>query len=55
MIPALASISVPADGDVLRAEITGNVIKVYKNGTLVATTRRIDYGPAASRAWASGR
>jgi hypothetical protein len=26
------------DGDVLRAEITGSVIKVYKNGSLVATS-----------------
>jgi hypothetical protein len=26
------------DGDVLRGEIVGNVVRVYKNGTLVATT-----------------
>jgi len=36
--PGLPGIGPPADGDVLRAEMTGNVIKVYKNGALVATT-----------------
>jgi hypothetical protein len=30
-------IGAPVDGDVLRAEIIGSVIKVYKNGSLVAT------------------
>lgn len=30
-------IGAPVDGDVLRAEITGNTITVYKNGSLVAT------------------
>ena len=29
-------IGAPANGDVLRAEIVGSVIKVYKNGALVA-------------------
>jgi len=32
-----APIGLAVDGDVLRAEIEGSVIKVYKNGTLVAT------------------
>ena len=36
------------DGDVLRAEIVGNVIKVYKNGALVAT------GPTDAT-WTSGQ
>lgn len=36
------------DGDVLRAEIIGNVIKVYKNGALVAT------GPADAT-WTNGQ
>ena len=35
------------DGDVLRAEITGSVIKVYKNGSLVAT--------ASDATWATGQ
>lgn len=33
----LPGIGPAVDGDVLRAEITGSVIKVYKNGSLVAT------------------
>jgi len=41
--PGLGSISVPADGDVLRAEITGNTITVYKNGSLVATVSDSTY------------
>jgi hypothetical protein len=36
------------DGDVLRAEITGSVIKVYKNGTLVLT------GPS-NTTWSDGQ
>lgn len=36
--PGLPGIGPAADGDVLRAEMVGNVIKVYKNGALVATT-----------------
>jgi hypothetical protein len=35
--PGLPGIGPPVDGDVLRAEIVGSTIKVYKNGTLVAT------------------
>ncbi|HKQ25233.1 MAG TPA: hypothetical protein VJT81_12395, partial [Burkholderiales bacterium] len=35
--PGFGSIAVPRDGDVLRAEIVGNIITVYKNGSLVAT------------------
>ena len=41
--PGLGSISVPADGDVLRAEITGNTITVYKNGSLVASVSDSTY------------
>ncbi len=33
--PGVGSIPVPQDGDVLRAEIAGNIIKVYRNGTQV--------------------
>jgi subtilisin family serine protease len=32
------NIGAAVDGDVLRGEIVGNVVRVYKNGTLVATT-----------------
>jgi hypothetical protein len=32
---------VPADGDVLRADVIGDVIKVYKSGRLVATSPSI--------------
>jgi hypothetical protein len=42
------NIGVAVDGDVLRAEITGSVIKVYKNGSLVAT------GPSNST-WTDGQ
>lgn len=39
---------VPVDGDILRAEINGSVIRVYKNGSLVGT------GPANST-WTDGQ
>jgi hypothetical protein len=35
--PGVGSIPPPQDGDVLRAEISGNVIKVFRNGVQVAT------------------
>jgi len=38
----------PVDGDVLRAEISGGVIKVYRNGSLLAT------GPA-NTTWTDGQ
>ena len=41
-------IGAPVDGDVLRAEIIGSVIKVYKNGALVAT------GPS-NTTWTDGQ
>jgi hypothetical protein len=41
-------IGAPVDGDVLRAEIIGSVIKVYKNGSLVAT------GPS-NTTWTDGQ
>jgi hypothetical protein len=36
--PGLGSIAVPHDGDVLRAEIVGTTISVYKNGVFIAST-----------------
>ena len=33
--PGAGSMPVPQDGDVLRAEISGNIIKVYRNGSQV--------------------
>jgi len=42
--PGAGSISVPVDGDVLRAEIIGSTITVYKNGTRVATASDSTYG-----------
>ena len=41
--PGLPGIGPAADGDVLRAEMVGNVIKVYKNGALVAITSDSTY------------
>jgi hypothetical protein len=41
--PGAGSISVPLDGDVLRAQITGDTITVYKNGSLVATVSDSTY------------
>jgi len=41
--PGVGSISVPLDGDVLRAEIIGDTITVYKNGLLVATVSDSTY------------
>ena len=35
--PGDPGIGPAVDGDVLRAEISGNVIRVFKNGALVAT------------------
>ena len=42
------NIGAAVDGDVLRAEIVGGVVRVYKNGTLVAT------GPSNST-WTDGQ
>jgi len=36
--PGIGSIPVPVDGDILRAEIIGNDLSVYRNGSLVHTT-----------------
>ncbi|HKQ25237.1 MAG TPA: hypothetical protein VJT81_12415 [Burkholderiales bacterium] len=36
--PGFGSIAVPRDGDVLRAEIVGSTISVYKNGVFIAST-----------------
>ena len=41
--PGVGSISVPADGDVLRAEIIGSTISVYKNGNLVKSVTDTTY------------
>jgi hypothetical protein len=45
-------IGVAQDGDVLRAEITGNVIVVKKNGAQVAT---IDVTSVGGTVWATGQ
>lgn len=42
----------PVDGDVLRAEIAGNVISVYRNGSRVAT---IDVTSRGGTVWSSGQ
>ena len=41
--PGAGSISVPNDGDVLRAEISGSTIKVFKNGVQVASVSDSTY------------
>jgi RNA polymerase sigma factor (sigma-70 family) len=42
----------PVDGDVLRAEIAGSVISVYRNGTRVAT---IDVTSQGGTVWSAGQ
>lgn len=41
--PGVGSIPVPQHGDVLRAEITGSTIKVYRNGVQVASVTDTTY------------
>jgi hypothetical protein len=41
--PGAGSISVPNDGDVFRAEISGNTITAYKNGSVVGTVSDSTY------------
>jgi hypothetical protein len=41
--PGLGIISVPVDGDVLRAEIVGSTITVFKNGAAVASVSDSTY------------
>lgn len=50
--PGLGSIPVPHDGDVLRAEMNGNIIKVKLNGSTVAT---VDVSAAGGPIWSSGQ
>jgi hypothetical protein len=51
--PGVGSIPVPKDGDVLRAEISGNIIKVFRNGTQVGPN--IDVSSVGSTVWTSGQ
>jgi hypothetical protein len=51
--PGNGSIPVPQDGDVLRAEITGNIIKVYRNGVQVGPN--IDVTSIGGQVWSSGQ
>jgi fibronectin type 3 domain-containing protein len=51
--PGVGSIPVPRDGDVLRAEISGNIIKVFRNGTQVGPN--IDVSSAGGTVWTSGQ
>ena len=50
--PGVGSLPPPADGDVLRAEISGNIITVYRNGSLVASVNITSLGGAV---WATGQ
>ena len=50
--PGNGSISVPKDGDVLRAEINGNTIVVKLNGNTVAT---VDVSSVGGTVWSSGQ
>jgi len=49
--PGAGSIPVPQDGDVLRAEISGTVVTVKRNGGIVA---RVDVS-SAGNVWSSGQ
>jgi hypothetical protein len=50
--PGQGSMPVPKDGDVLRAQISGNIITVQRNGTTVAT---VDVTSAGGTVWNSGQ
>ncbi len=50
--PGVGSIPVPRDGDVLRAEISGNTITVQRNGSTVAT---VDVTSPGGTVWSSGQ
>jgi hypothetical protein len=50
--PGVGSIPVPKDGDVLRAEISGNIITVKRNGSTVAT---VDVTSGGGGVWSSGQ
>jgi hypothetical protein len=45
-------IGAPADGDVLRAEISGNIITIYKNGSSVKT---VDVTSIPGTVWGDGQ
>jgi len=48
----VGSLPVPVDGDVLRAEIVGNVITVYRNGVAVKSVNVTSIG---SPVWSAGQ
>ena len=50
--PGLGSIPQPVDGDVLRAEINGNIITVYRNGASVAS---VNIGVAGGTIYSTGQ
>ena len=50
--PGLGSIPQPVDGDVLRAEISGNRITVYRNGSSVAS---VDVTAAGGTVYSAGQ
>ena len=50
--PGDPGIGPAVDGDVLRAEIVGNIIKIFKNGSLVAT---VDVTSMGGTVWGSGQ
>lgn len=52
--PGLGSIPTPNDGDVLYAQISGNIITVKLNGSIVANFGSIDITSVAGSVWASG-
>ena len=51
--PGPGSIPVPQDGDVLRAEVAGNIIKVYRNGVQVG--QNVDVSSIGGQVWSSGQ
>jgi hypothetical protein len=50
--PGVGSIPAPMDGDVLRAEISGNTLTVKRNGSTVIS---INVGVAGGTIWSSGQ
>jgi hypothetical protein len=50
--PGVGSMPIPKDGDVLRAQVSGNTLSVKLNGNTVAT---VDVGAAGGTVWSSGQ
>lgn len=53
--PGAGSVSAINDGDVLRSEISGNLINVYRNGSILPGFQNIDVSSIGGTVWSSGQ